>query len=556
MQIDTRQLPDNQTISADVCIIGAGPAGLACANEFVGKGVRVALLESGGTREEKRAQQLSEGSISGCIDESPELTHLRQLGGTANHWIIKMSDKQYGFRYVPLNEIDFEKRAYVPNSGWPIRRSDLDAYYARAHQVARIGPYDYEPGRWETERFKRLSLDDNQVLTDVYTFGPTQVFTRELPKKFAQSAEIDTYLHATVTELLTDRDAAVVSRARVQTFEGKTIYFEAQQFVIASGGFGTPRLLLASRSQSEQGIGNAHDVVGRYYMDHSLVPSGDFYPHDPKSINTLGLYDMRLVDGCSVLAGLKLSKTLIQKEGLLGFSATLFPMPTIEEVAGLLGLKNMAMAIKSRQMPDSLAKDLKNIFHAKKYITRMLYQKWVNDAPVMPGFGQGGWSKLNDNHKKFQRLELLAFVEQSPLRDNRVSLTNEKDALGCPKIKVHFQWYEHDIESILRSQEIIAAALDDTGLGRFERAITEDGGPVIGAQGLHHLMGTTRMSDDPKMGVVDRDCKVHGMANLYIASSSVFVTSGYSNPTLTILALSIRLADEIQRQFKFSRTTQ
>ena len=552
MQIDTRQLSDNQTIPADVCIIGAGPAGLACANEFIGKGIRVALLESGGIREEKRIQRLSEGEIGGCMDEAPELTYLRQLGGTANHWIIKMSDKQYGFRYVPLNKIDFEKRAYVPNSGWPIRRSDLDAYYARAHQVARIGPYNYEPGRWETEKFKRLPLDKNRVLTDVYTFGPTQVFTRELPGKFAQSGEIDIYLHATVTELLTDNDGAIVNRARVQTFEGKTVYFKAQYFVIASGGFATPQLLLASRSRSEQGIGNAHDVVGRYYMDHSLVPSGNFYPLDPKSINTLGLYDMRLVDGCSVLTGLKLSKTLIQKEELLGFSATLFPMPPTEEVTGLLALKNMAMAIKSRKMPDSLIMDLKNIFHAKKYITRMLYQKWIHDAPVMPGFGQGGWSKLNDNHKKFQRLELLAFVEQSPLPDNRVSLTNEKDALGCPKIKVHFKWHEHDIESILRSQEIIADALDGTGLGRFERAITENGMPIIGAQGLHHLMGTTRMSDSPKMGVVDKDCKVHGMTNLYIASSSVFVTSGYSNPTLTILALSIRLADEIQQQLKFS----
>jgi len=176
-----------------------------------------------------------------------------------------------------------------------------------------------------------------------------------------------------------------------------------------------------------------------------------------------------------------------------------------------------------------------------------MYHKIVHKAPLMPGFGQGGWSRLKNNHKRYRRLELLAFVEQAPLPENRVTLTDETDALGMPKIRLHYRWPETDLDRLQKAQRFMVETLASAGLGRYEPA-TPDGRPAIGSLGLHHLMGTTRMHDDPRRGVVDRHCQVHGVENLYIASSSIFTTGGYANPTLTILALALRLSDFLQER--------
>ena len=545
MFTDTRTLADNETITADICIIGAGPAGTTLAREFLDSDLQVVLLESGGQSADSRIQRLSEGTLSGAADEPVDQTHLRQLGGTANHWIIKMSDKQFGYRYAPLNDIDFRQRDAIPNSGWPVSRADLDPYYSRAHEVGQIGPYQYAPGNWETEKFKPLRLDKERVVSDFFTFGPTLLFGRDFPRQFQQSGNIHVYIHATVVELLSSEHGETIEAALVRGFDGKQTLFKARQFIIACGGFQTPRLLLASQSRSAAGIGNQFDLVGRYYMDHSLVPSGNFFPHDPRIINSLGLYDMRLMEGCSVMAKLSLAETVMQKEGLRNFAATFFPMPELRDVKAVQSLKNIAIDLQSRKFPANFGDHLLHLYKGKWHLIRMLYQKTRYGGTMMPGFGQGGWSRFDDNEKKYRRLELMAFVEQSPNPNNRVTLIDEKDELGCPKINVHYQWDQNDLDSIRRAQEIMREELLATGLGSFEPA-SKDGAAVISALGLHHLMGTTRMSDDPKRGVVDEHCQVHGVNNLSIASSSVFVTSGYANPTLTIMALAIRLADRLK----------
>ncbi len=283
MQIDVRTLTNHEIIQSDVCVIGAGPAGTTLAQEFLDGGVRVALLESGGTRADHRTQQLSSGALSGDLYEPVEQTHLRQLGGTANHWIIKMADKQYGYRYVPLDEIDFEPREGMPFSGWPIRRADLDPYYARVHAVCGIGPYEYGVDGWQGPEALPLQLDPAEVVTNVFMFGPTSKFTQEFPARFARSDNVDTYLHATGVELLTDAYGNTVEQAVVRTLEGKTLYFKARQFVIAANAYQTPHLLLNSWRAHAHGIGNQYDAVGRYDMDHSMVPSGNFYPHPGSS---------------------------------------------------------------------------------------------------------------------------------------------------------------------------------------------------------------------------------------------------------------------------------
>ncbi len=550
MYTDARALDDNKTLSTNICIIGAGPAGTTLAREFAGSDIKVMLLESGGEKSDHRTQQLSSGEVTGDFTEPVENTHLRQLGGTANHWIIKISDKQYGYRYAPLNHIDFEKRDAIPYSGWPISRADLDPYYARVHDICEVGPFRYEPGSWETDRFKPLQLDSDRVVTDFFTFGPTRLFGTDFPRQAVKAGNVDVLLHATVTELLANDAGTTVEAALIKTLNGKTIKVEAKHFIIASGGFQTPRLLLNSRNKFANGLGNQHDVVGRYYIDHGLVPSGNLYPHDPKIINSLGIYDMRLMEGCSVLGKLSLSEKVMREEGLHNFCTTLFPMPELRDVEAILSMKSIAVDLAGRKFPKQLPKHLFNMLRGSKHLMFMMNQKLRHGGTLMPGFGQGGWSKFDDNEKKYHRMELMAFIEQTPDPDNRVTLIDDRDELGCQKIRVHYEWKEEDIRSIARSQEIMWEALEELGIGKIEPPERPGGLPRVGSEGLHHLMGTTRMSDDPKLGVVDSNCTVHGIGNLHIASSSVFPTGGYANPTITILALALRLAEHLKQDFR------
>ncbi len=546
MQTDINSLENGKLIESDICIIGAGPAGLTLAHEFIGTNFTVSLLESGGFSKNSRTQKLSEGTLSGDLSEPVHQTHIRQVGGTANHWIIKMADKRYGYRYAPFDAIDFEKREGLPYSGWPIQKTDLDAYYAKAVSKCEIGPYLFNAESWANSHIDTLKLDPDKIISDVFMFGPTKKFTQDFPLDISRTSNINLFINATVVELLTSKCGSFTEIAVVKTFAGKTIRFKAKQFILATNAVQTPRLLLNSRKTYLQGIGNQHDNVGRYYMDHSLVPSGNFYLHDPKTIKDFSFYDMRLLSGTSVLGKLKLSTQIMRKHQLRNFTATLFPMPAFQEVEALMSTKYLLEAVVNRKFPTELKKTISAIYKSRSYLLRVFYEKLRYDTPIMPGFGRGGWSKLA-NEQKYKRLELLAFAEQSPNPNNRVTLINEVDELGCKKINLHFKWDEGDINSIKKAQHIFAESLTQTGLGRF--GLPDDFAVHPNRLiGLHHMMGTCRMSETPQQGVVDKNCRVFGMQNLYVAGSAVCTTGSYANPTLTNLALSLRVADIIKNE--------
>ena len=283
-------------------------------------------------------------------------------------------------------------------------------------------------------------------------------------------------------------------------------------------------------------------------MDHNLVASGYFYPHESTLINQMGFYDMQDIDGASVLGRLNLSETNMREKGLRNFSAAMFPMPWDErDLLAMTSLEAIKPIVKGRwhQRPENLWQHIKNIWHGKKRLCRALYERVRYGVPFFVGLAQGGWSRASHNESKYNNLELLAIVEQSPNPENRVTLLDEKDALGSQKIKVHYQCAQADIDSVKAAQKTIGAALEATGLGRYEppKFNPED---MRNLPGIHHMMGTTRMSDNPKHGVVDKHCCVHGTTNLFIAGSAVFTTGGFANPTLTNLAISLRVADRVK----------
>lgn len=182
-------------------------------------------------------------------------------------------------------------------------------------------------------------------------------------------------------------------------------------------------------------------------------------------------------------------------------------------------------------------------------MVKMAYLAKTKQQATSYGLGNGGWSQLRNVDQKFTRFEVWHSIEQSPHPDNRVKLSRERDIYGSPKLEVHWHWPLDDIHQTLRAQPIIATELWRAGLGNLQLEHDPNGLPnIVRPVGSHHLMGTTRMHVDPRFGVVDAECRVHGMNNLFVAGSSTFPAGGYANPTLTIVAMALRLADLVKRE--------
>ncbi|WP_017300147.1 GMC oxidoreductase [Nodosilinea nodulosa] len=547
MFLDAREIESN-LIEKDICIVGSGPAGMSLAREFIGQKADVCLLESGGIDPDAQVQSLAMGTTVGEPINPPGDVCRRQVGGNSNAWSVRVEKGRVGVRYVPFHEVDFEKRDWLPNSGWPIDYEQLLPYYHRAQAVCQSGPFDYDVNTWEDSGARRLPLDETLVQTSMFQFGPSKPFFEDYRDELARSANVTLYSQATVVELEANESGTAVTRIRVACLNGKQFWVSARVFVLACGGFENARLMLLSNRQQPAGLGNSHDVVGRYFNDHPFVMGGHFKPYNPKLFNQTALYDLRHVNGVPVMGHLKLSKEVMEREHLLNMSACFFPRPSKRKMTAISSLQYLVQSRSLREWPDELPQNLLRILMGTDHIAQTAYLVKTKNQPWLTGFSQGGWSNLDQNEKRFRTFEIIHQIEQSPDPSNRVALSRDKDVFGCPKLEVHWRWSKEDAERIARGQEIMANELHRAGIGEYEMP-RENGWPLLGRpSGSHHLMGTTRMHDDPKQGVVDANCRVHGLSNLYVAGSSVFPTGGYSNPTLTIVALSLRLGDLIKQE--------
>lgn len=565
MMIDARQIPSGETIETEVCIVGAGPAGISLARELIGQGFRVSLLETGGIEPDEAIQSLAEGADDTIGDFYPGAVYMRtrRYGGTSHQWHIDMqqegTEKTWGVRYTTLDPIDFEKRDWLPHSGWPITRKDLDPYYDRAHQLCQAGPCDYRPETWEDDQAKRLPFNEDRVTTRMFHFGPRDVFIQEYRKELEQSSNVTLYTYATAIELLTNDSAQTVTQVKVATLEGNTFQISARVVVLAMGGLEVARLMLLSDSTQKNGLGNQNDLVGRYLMDHPLVRSGVLLPPNRQTINRLNLYDARWSNGAMVVGKPVLSEAVMRREQLLNINAAMFPVGGMYQHNPLRMLlpqgrryrspaiqsaQTMIKSLKRRQLPKNVLRHAGNLVTG---LDDLIYYQWRKKQRILQPYGldTGGWSKLPDRESRFGCFEVYHLTEQAPDPTNRVTLGDVRDRLGSRKLQIHWKWNDIDSRSVRRAQQIFAEEFDRVGLGKL-RLELDRGMPQIFLPSIHHHMGTTRMHEDPKQGVVDATCRVHGVSNLYIASSSVFTTGGYANPTLTIVAIAIRVADQVK----------
>ncbi len=565
MHKDARRVADQSLISTQVCIVGAGPAGIAIARELNGQNFDVVLLESGGFEFDPAVQDLSRGTNGGDPYPSPSDARERLFGGTASVWPIHLDNGRLGVRYVTLDPIDFEQRDWVPHSGWPITRTDLDPYYAKAHQVAQTGPYNYDPAEWETPDAKQLFGPNSRTTNQIFHFGPRDIFTEEYRQELERSPNVTLMTYAHVLELETDELAQTVTGLRVKALGGGTFSIAARTVILAQGGLEAARLLLLSNSVQTCGLGNGHDLVGRFLMDHPVIRPGVLIPQDRRVMDRLALYDARWVKGARVIAKPILTVETQREEQLLNINTAIFPRPAWARHSPLRMVfpkgqrpdskaitsgRTLGKALKKGTVPPNGLKHVGNVLGGLDDIAfftwRRLQGTHLRKLPYSSyDFDHGGWSSLVDKPKKFGCFDLLHITEQAPDPNNRITLSDDLDPFGYRQMTIHWRYNDIDRRSARRAMDIFAQEFDQAGLGtlRFE---LDHGNPVLWTPSIHHPMGTTRMHSDPAQGVVDANCRVHGVSNLYIASSSVFPTGGYANPTLTILALALRVADQVK----------
>jgi len=504
MFTDARKVPNESKIEIDICIIGAGAAGITIARELAQSKLDVCVLESGDLENNLETQSLYDGENVGVKYWALTAARLRYFGGTTNHW---------GGVCLPLGEDDFEVRDWVNKSGWPLRKSDLIPYYRRAHPIVQLGKFSYIPEDWETDTDKRIPFDSNYVITKMLQRSPPTHFGTVYRDDMKNAKNITVYLNANALEIDTNDNATRVKRVQVACLTGTKFSVSAKAYVLALGGIENARLLLLSNRHQKNGLGNENDLVGRYFADHPYLSNLGFILLR-KNLSSYALYQKGFESHGSIIDGfLALTKEVNRREKLLTTRIHISPSTW----------KSYNNKIRANE---DLLDKIQRIFND------LTGDKVSNDTAGMDVLRFGAWTELIPNP------------------DSRVYLGDEIDKLGQRKIVLDWRIGQEVKTKLIQVLKFIGTELGRLNLGRMWLEFDEDSTwppEKSFTPGLHH-MGTTRMHTNPKSGVVDENCKLHGTDNLFVAGSSVFPTYGAANPTLTIVALSLRLSDHLKER--------
>lgn len=519
----------------DVCVVGGGPVGIALALACEQRGLSVVLLESGREGSDAFAAALSSDHLIDERRHAPtQIAICRGLGGTSRWW---------GGRCVPFDDVDFARRPHVPGAVWPITHRDISSWYDAAADFFGIGP-----ARFTTSTASQ-SLDGHVRTDQLERWTGNIDAGRRNRARLAQSTLIKVVLGATVTEFkVSDDGRRVVELTACDAKERRRI--AARSTVLACGGLETTRLLLFAQ-QNRPGLFGS--TLGRFYMGHASGKIADVVLADPA---TASGHDFFLDEGVYVRRRFTLAREVQQRERLLNIAFWL-DNPPFHQAAhrnGILSLVWMALAVPPigrRLLPEAIraihvgpaphrwSDHLRNVLRSPLETLQNLatiVQARFLARPRRPGF-------LIRSAEGRYALHFLA--EHGPNGNSRVSLSDRKDALGLPFLDIDLRFSEADAQSVVRAHEILDRSLQDAGYGRLEYHMPAEArvaSVLHQAKDGFHQIGTTRMGLNAEDSVVDANCRVHGIENLYVASSSVFVSSSHANPTFAAVALALRLA--------------
>ncbi|TCV97627.1 choline dehydrogenase-like flavoprotein [Luteibacter rhizovicinus] len=546
MIVDYLEEAGPTVFDVDLCVIGAGAAGIAIARSFIGSGITVCVVESGGLAGEERTQELYAGTSIGSQAFDPASSRMRVFGGSCNLW---------GGGCIPLGQQDMHARDWVPHSGWPLSYAELEPFYVRARDYCRIDPHEFADGSFLAPlAHQPIAFDADKLVNQVFARSPI-LFGNAYREELERATNITVLLHANLLELKSDEGAASINEAAIGTLDGRRGTVRARHYVLASGGIENARLLLLSDSVAKNGLGNDHDLVGRFFMDHPSGSLGTVHTDTPERLTQP--YDRNLGKGpAPSFPEIGLSVQAQHTHRLL--SGRVHPFAVESAVPkGLRALRELRAMLRSRKLDE-------NAVLEARLCAAMKNGPSPGDDTVVPvdglakltlrlGLGMGdiaqafvhkltGKPTVRSNH-----VELVGYFEQAPNPDSRITLGDEVDALGLRKVRIDWRLTPLDRHTYRTSATLFGDELASACGGRFELApwLADDDAPPR-VHGTAHHIGTTRMSTDPTKGVVDSNCRVHGVANLHVAGSSVFPTGGWAFPTFTIVALSLRLAEHLR----------
>jgi choline dehydrogenase-like flavoprotein len=534
--------PDDMD-SADICIVGAGAAGITLACELDGSGLKVIVLEAGGLKPVGAEVDSYQGVATA---PHPDPTQFRRMafGGTTSLW---------GGRCIPLDPLDFKRRPYVSYSGWPILYEEVAKHYPRALDYCDAGRFEFTAtGSLQAPTPTIEGFDGRgEVVTDlIERYSLPTDFGKKFRDQLTQSRDVTVLLQARCTRLQKAEGADVIEFVEYVDKTGKVRRLSARTVVLASGGIEVPRLLMHS-DRDGRGLGNQHDLLGRFYSCHFET-----------------VYGRLIANGASVAFGFEKTSDGIYCRRRVQFS---------EEFMARHELPNMVFRLHFPDYSDPMhgSSVMSAIYLAKtllpaEYRTILRHNKRAEGSQgnlahlrnIFTGLPQllefaGDWIfriKLARRRLPYTLVPnadgsypLEFNCEQTPEPTNRITLTHDCDQQGIRRVHVNWRLCDTDIDSACRGFRLLRESINGRSRSRLEfddeklRQDIAQSAPLGG----HHL-GTARMGHSARDGVVDKDCGVFGIQNLFIASSAVFPTSGYANPTLTIVALALRLAEHLK----------
>ena len=507
-------LQDKTKLRSDICIVGTGPAGITLARQLIDSGLEVIILESGDFNFDPDIQKLYAGDIVENLPPVPlDVSRLRYFGGTSNHW-----DGSCG----PLDHMDFRARDWVPNSGWPMTRDELEPYYKKAQQLIGLGPYEYRSSVWNNKNWDLFNIAGTDIAHGMRQSYP-QRFGPVYEKDLKSAENVNVILHANLTEIRTNEALSHVTELEATALDGKSITIDAKNVVLACGGVENARLLLAF------GFGTKLPALGRYFNFHPHLMTGQLLLEKPIPYSRFP-YRWHSINGTKIMHHFLLS----------------------EQAQKRYNLPNHAVRIKETRLPNSKGYSAGKRIYQRFEGTRN-FDHFTDDLYAVLSDLDGAYTQWENRFAEHQisLLEVETYLDQSPHPDSRILLSPNKDALGMPRAKIDWAYADDEPARVKQFNEVLAKSFGAAGIGRMQ--IADNLTDPVNFEKLvrerstgHHQIGATRISENAESGVVDSNCRVHGFNNLFCAGSSVFSTASHMNPTTTIVALAARLAEHLR----------
>lgn len=500
----------------DICIVGSGAASLAMLAELLNTKLNVLVLEAGGenitdANQEQYKTISTKHPFPGALDG-----RFRVFGGSTTKW---------GAQSLPLEKIDFIERDWINNSGWPISYNEVSAYYPKVDSFLQLYPVEYAEDISTINQLAKLHPNTN-ISLKFSKWSAKPDLRESFREQLIKSENVTLVQNANVVNINLFASGDKVESLTCVNFEKKELKFFANKFVLACGGIENARLLLASNNQMSNGIGNQNGLVGRYLQDHPNAHIATLHANNNKA---QAYFNYFYIKGTRFLPRFVFSEKF-QNDNLILNSSAYFSFVTNESDLFSL-IKDFYRKYRRRSL---VVRDFKIILKVLKNIPQ-IFKIGYNYAIKKRVYTPNAVLKLN------------LMTEATPLSSNRIMLSDEVDLLGMPKAIINWEGDELMRETFIKSAEFLKNYFEKLDFGRLEldKWIYESNWFDYIKDAKHHI-GTTRMGEDEFSGVVDSDCRVFGINNLYIAGSSVFPTSGHSNPTTTIIALAFRLVDHLK----------